>query len=50
MERIPVLVCAMDPISKVGVAAALRSRPEVLLLDDESDDPRACCVVCTTAG
>ncbi len=45
MERIPVLVCAMDPISKVGVAAALRSRPEVLLLDDETDDPRAVVMV-----
>lgn len=45
MERIPVMVCAMDPISKVGVSAALRSRPEVLLVDHESDDPQAVVIV-----
>ncbi|MEU9121004.1 response regulator transcription factor [Streptomyces sp. NPDC048506] len=34
MERIPVCVRADDPISQVGVAGALRPRPEVQVLAD----------------
>jgi DNA-binding NarL/FixJ family response regulator len=35
--RVPVALYAADPISQVGLSAALRSRPEVLLVDQESD-------------
>lgn len=35
--RVPVALYAGDPISQVGLSAALRSRPEVLLVDQESD-------------
>src|SRR5262249_16020226 len=45
MERSPVLVCGMDAMCKVGVAGAVRCRAEVLLLDDETDDPRAVVIV-----
>lgn len=34
--RVPVYVCALDPISKEGVTAALRPRSEVALVDDQS--------------
>lgn len=32
--RVPVHVCALDPISEIGVATTLRPRPEVLLVDE----------------
>jgi len=35
--RVPVALYAADPISQVGLSAALRSRPEVLLVDQEGD-------------
>lgn len=37
MDRIPVAVFASDPLSRAGVAAQLRSRPELTLT--ESDSP-----------
>jgi len=42
---VPVYVCALDPISEVGVAAALRPRPEVLLVDDPDIDAGTVAVV-----
>jgi DNA-binding NarL/FixJ family response regulator len=33
--RLPVLVCADDPVSESGVKAQLRGRPEVQLVDDD---------------
>ncbi len=35
--RVPVALYAADPISQVGLSAALRSRPEVLLVDQAGD-------------
>lgn len=32
--RVPVHVCALDPISEVGVATTLRPQPDVLLVDE----------------
>jgi DNA-binding NarL/FixJ family response regulator len=37
-ERIPVYVYASDPLSQAGIAAQLRSRPELLVLDDADLD------------
>ncbi|MQA15112.1 MAG: DNA-binding response regulator [Pseudonocardiaceae bacterium] len=34
MGRVAVHVCALDPISEIGVATTLRPRPEVLLVDE----------------
>ncbi|GAA1897395.1 helix-turn-helix transcriptional regulator [Streptantibioticus ferralitis] len=46
MERIPVCVRADDPISQVGVAGALRPRPEVeVLADAELDQAKVALVV-----
>jgi DNA-binding NarL/FixJ family response regulator len=44
LTRVPVLLCATDPISKAGLAAELRVRPEVLLVD-ESDADGDCVVL-----
>jgi DNA-binding NarL/FixJ family response regulator len=38
LTRVPVLLCATDPISKAGLAAELRVRPEVLLVDESDAD------------
>lgn len=43
--RVPVYVCALDPISEVGVAAALRPRPEVLLVEEPDIDAGTIAVV-----
>lgn len=37
-ERIPVFVYARDPVSQAGVAAQLRARPEVAVVDDGDVD------------
>lgn len=37
-ERVPVCVYATDPLSQAGIAAQLRSRPEVLVVDDAVAD------------
>jgi DNA-binding NarL/FixJ family response regulator len=37
-ERIPVYVYASDPLSQAGIAAQLRSRPELLVLDNADLD------------
>jgi len=42
--RVPVALYAADPISQVGLSAALRSRPEVLLVDEGDDSARVCIV------
>jgi DNA-binding NarL/FixJ family response regulator len=34
--RIPVLVCAGDPISQTGIATQLRARPEIRLVENDS--------------
>lgn len=47
--RVPVHVCALDPISEVGIAATLRPRPEVLLVD-EADSSTVTVVVADTVG
>jgi DNA-binding NarL/FixJ family response regulator len=46
-ERIPVSVCACDPISRAGVATQLRSRPEVEVVDDGSAESAEVAVVVT---
>ena len=43
--RVPVYLCALDPISEVGVAAALRPRPEVLLVEEPDVDTGTVAVV-----
>lgn len=43
--RVPVVLFAADPISQVGLAAALRGRPEVLLVDSDGDSEAAVGVV-----
>jgi DNA-binding NarL/FixJ family response regulator len=43
MERVPISVCAHDPVSHAGVVSQLRGRPEVEIV--EQDDPRARAVV-----
>lgn len=51
MERIPVYVCADDPISRAGVAGELRPRPEVLMLTDaEMDQAKVAMVVAGGVG
>lgn len=45
LERISVLVQALDPISEGGVKAALRSRAEVWVVDDDSITPHTVAVV-----
>lgn len=46
MDRIPVCICADDPISQLGVTAELRPRPEVRVLGaDEMDEARVGVVV-----
>jgi len=37
-ERIPVFVYARDPLSQAGIASQLRSRPELLVVDDGDVD------------
>ncbi|MBP2474418.1 DNA-binding NarL/FixJ family response regulator [Crossiella equi] len=46
-ERVPVVLHATDAISRAGVAAALRSRPEVLLVDSLEVRPDAVVLVVT---
>ncbi|GAA2809168.1 MULTISPECIES: response regulator transcription factor [Crossiella] len=46
-ERVPVVLHATDAISRAGVAAALRSRPEVLLVDSLEARPDAVVLVVT---
>ncbi|MET7390766.1 response regulator transcription factor [Streptomyces sp. NPDC005529] len=41
LTRIPVYVHAEDPISEAGLEATLKSRPEVLLVDEEHLDDNA---------
>jgi DNA-binding NarL/FixJ family response regulator len=45
LERISVLVQALDPISEGGVKAALRSRAEVWVVDEDSITPHTVAVV-----
>jgi DNA-binding NarL/FixJ family response regulator len=44
-DRVPVFVYAADPISQAGVAAQLRSRPEVHVVDEGDVDRAAVAVV-----
>ena len=43
--RVPVALYAADPISQVGLSAALRSRPEVLLVDQQDEPSAKVCIV-----
>lgn len=43
--RVPVALYAVDPISQVGLSAALRSRPEILLVDTEDLATARVCIV-----
>ncbi|MFI9256803.1 response regulator transcription factor [Streptomyces sioyaensis] len=47
MDRIPVCVRADDPISQVGVVGALRSRPEVQVLEDKGVEEAEVALVVT---
>ncbi|MEU4496535.1 response regulator transcription factor [Streptomyces sp. NBC_00210] len=49
MERIPVCIRADDPISQVGVAGALRPRPEVQVLADTDMNQAQVALVVTGA-
>lgn len=44
-ERVPVFVYAADPISQAGLASQLRSRPEVLVVDDTDVDVASVAIV-----
>ena len=44
-QRIPVFVYARDPLSQAGVASQLRSRPELLVVDDGDVDAAAVALV-----
>lgn len=44
-DRIPVFVYAADPISQAGLASQLRSRPEILVVDDADVDRAAVALV-----
>jgi DNA-binding NarL/FixJ family response regulator len=46
-NRVPVLVRATDPILQSGVQTALRTRPEVWLVDDDTTVPDAVALVVT---
>lgn len=46
-ERIPVFVYARDPVSQVGIAAQLRARPDVSVVDDGDVDAARVAVVVT---
>ena len=46
--RLPVFVYADDPISQAGLATQLRSRPEILVVDDNVDAAAVAVVVCDT--
>jgi DNA-binding NarL/FixJ family response regulator len=46
-ERLAVFVYAADPISQAGIASQLRSRPEILVVDDSDVDAAAVAVVST---
>jgi DNA-binding NarL/FixJ family response regulator len=39
LVRVPVVLSATDPISKVGLAAALRGRDELLLIEEQESGP-----------
>jgi DNA-binding NarL/FixJ family response regulator len=43
--RVPVALFAADPITQVGLSAALRSRPEVLLVDQEDQTSVKVCII-----
>jgi DNA-binding NarL/FixJ family response regulator len=43
--RVPVALYTADPISQVGLSAALRSRPEVLLVDQDDEASAKICIV-----
>lgn len=43
--RVPVALYAADPISQVGLSAALRSRPEILLVDHDDEADAKVCIV-----
>lgn len=43
--RVPVALYAADPISQVGLSAALRSRPEILLVDQDDETTAKVCMV-----
>ena len=45
MERIAVCVLARDPVSQAGIASQLRTRPEVLVVDDGPEQARVALVV-----
>lgn len=44
-ERIPVFVYARDPLSQAGIASQLRTRPELLVVDDGDVDRARVAVV-----
>lgn len=45
MNRVPVYVCALDPISSVGIAAAMRPRPELLVVTEADIDAETVAIV-----
>jgi DNA-binding NarL/FixJ family response regulator len=49
-ERIPVFVFARDPVSQAGVAAQLRARPEVVVVEDGDVDAARVAVVVADAA
>ncbi|MGH3613359.1 MAG: helix-turn-helix transcriptional regulator [Pseudonocardia sp.] len=44
MDRIPICVCAHDPVSHAGVVSQLRPRPEVEIVDRDDDRTRVAIV------
>ena len=48
MERVPIAVCAHDPVSHAGVVSQLRGRPEVQLVDGDPERARAVVVAADT--
>lgn len=46
-DRVSVLAIAFDPISQAGIAAQLRARPEVRLVEDARSDAPAVVVIVT---
>jgi DNA-binding NarL/FixJ family response regulator len=44
MDRVPICVCAHDPVSHAGVVSQLRQRPEVEIVDRDDDRARVAVV------
>jgi DNA-binding NarL/FixJ family response regulator len=41
MDRVPIVVCAHDPVSHAGVVSQLRGRPEVVIVERDTARARA---------